>query len=159
MEMVWEQIKATLLDANITIADIPLSKTIAIATILILTQLLRGLFLWLVITRIKNLTSQTNTTLDDEDAIRNLPKSIDSLNDQCAVWLDRFEQNARVINIRVFNNNLDLYNSSCEKLNLAILALLEEEGIDPLHVEFRTHLSKFSINTQAPFAGIMDAVQ
>lgn len=93
------------------------------------------------------------------DAIRNLPKSIDSLNDQCTVWLDGLDQNARVINIRVFNNNLDLYNSTCEELNLAILAILEKESIDTLHVEFRSHLSQFPINTPTQFAGTIDTVQ
>ena len=93
------------------------------------------------------------------DAIRNLPKSIDSLNDQCTVWLDGLAQNARVINIRVFNNNLDLYNSTCEELNLAILAILEKEGIDTLHVEFITHISQFQINNPTQFAGTIDTVQ
>ncbi|AFZ21303.1 mechanosensitive ion channel family protein [Allocoleopsis franciscana] len=93
------------------------------------------------------------------DAIRNLPKSIDSLNDKCMVWLDGLAQNARVINIRVFNNNLDLYNYTCGELNLAILAILEKEGIDTLHVEFRTHISQFPINAPNQFAGIIDTVQ
>ncbi|HEY9296226.1 MAG TPA: mechanosensitive ion channel protein MscS, partial [Phormidium sp.] len=62
---------------------------------------------------------------------------------QCFVLLDRLEQNARIINIRAFNNNLDLYLDACQELNLAILALLEKEGIDTLHLEFRTYLESY----------------
>ncbi len=80
------------------------------------------------------------------DAVRQLPNSIDSLHNRCLVWLDRLEQNARVINIRVFSNNIDLYENACEELNLAILALLEKEGIDTLHVEFRTYLERYQQN-------------
>lgn len=35
---------------------------------------------------------------------------------------------------------MDFYCNACEKLNLAILELLEKEGIDTLHIEFRTYL-------------------
>jgi MscS family membrane protein len=77
------------------------------------------------------------------EGIRNLPKSIDSLHDECYVLFDRLEQNARVINIRVFNNDIKLYNYACEALNLAILVLLEKEGIDTLHLEFRTYLERY----------------
>lgn len=76
------------------------------------------------------------------ESLRNLPKSINSLNDQSLIWLDRLEQNARVINIRVFSNNLDLYENACEQLNIDILSLLEKEGINTLHVEFRTYLER-----------------
>lgn len=75
--------------------------------------------------------------------IQKIPSSINSLHDKCFVWLDRLEQNARIINIRVFNNNLDLYFDACQELNLAILALLEKEGIDTLHLEFRTYLENY----------------
>jgi len=76
------------------------------------------------------------------ESLRNLPKSINSLHDQSLIWLDRLEQNARVINIRVFSNNLDLYENACEQLNLDILSLLEKEGLNTLHVEFRTYLER-----------------
>jgi len=76
------------------------------------------------------------------ESLRNLPKSINSLHDQGLIWLDRLEQNARVINIRVFSNNLDLYENACEQLNIDILSLLEKEGINTLHVEFRTYLER-----------------
>ncbi|MEG4533910.1 mechanosensitive ion channel domain-containing protein [Microcoleus sp. D2_18a_D3] len=77
------------------------------------------------------------------EAIQKEPSSINSLHDKCFVWLDRLEQNARVINIRAFNNNRDLYFDACQELNLAILALLEKEGIDTLHLEFRTYLESY----------------
>lgn len=76
------------------------------------------------------------------ESLRNLPKSINSLHDHSLIWLDRLEQNARVINIRVFSNNLDLYENACEQLNIDILSLLEKEGINTLHVEFRTYLER-----------------
>lgn len=61
-----KQIKETLLDSNITIADIPLTKIVLVVTIITLTQLLRGWFFSIAIKRIKLLTSGTATTLDDE---------------------------------------------------------------------------------------------
>ncbi len=78
------------------------------------------------------------------EGIQKVPSSIDSLHERCFVWLERLEENARVINIRAFNNNLDLYFDACQKLNLAILALLEKEGIDTLHLEFRTYLESYN---------------
>ncbi len=77
------------------------------------------------------------------EALQKLPSSIDSLHERCLVWLDRLEQNARVINIRAFNNNRDLYFDACQELNLAILALLEKEGMDTLNLEFRTYLESY----------------
>ena len=77
------------------------------------------------------------------DSLRELPKSINSLHDEGLIWLDRLEQNARVINIRVFSNNIDFYENSCEQLNIDILSLLEKEGIDTLHLEFRTYLESY----------------
>lgn len=95
-----------------------------------------------------NLTLQIDSISAEKTAIicegiQKVPSSINSLHDQCFVWLDRLEQNARIINIRAFNNNLDLYFDACQELNLAILALLEKEGIDTLHLEFRTYLESY----------------
>ena len=77
------------------------------------------------------------------DSLRELPKSINSLHDEGLIWLNGLEQNARVINIRVFSNNIDFYENSCEQLNIDILSLLEKEGIDTLHLEFRTYLESY----------------
>ena len=74
------------------------------------------------------------------ESLRELPKSINSLHDEGLIWLERLEENARVINIRVFSNNIDFYENSCEQLNIDILSLLEKEGINTLHLEFRTYL-------------------
>jgi MscS family membrane protein len=110
-----------------------------------------------IILKIDNISAAKTSRICD--AIRSLPKSISSLNDQYTIWFDGLDRNARVINIRVFNNNLDLYNSTCEEVNLAILVILEKEGVDTLHVEFRTHLSQFPINAPTQFAGTIDTVQ
>lgn len=88
--------------------------------------------------KIDSISAEKTARICEE--IQKLPQSIDSLNDGCDVWLDRLEENARIINIRAFNNNMDLYFDACKELNLAILALLEKESIDTLHVEFRTYL-------------------
>jgi MscS family membrane protein len=77
------------------------------------------------------------------ESLRELPKSINSLHDQSLIWLDRLEQNARVINIRVFSNNINLYEEGCEQLNIDILSLLEKEGINTIHIEFRTYLGNY----------------
>ena len=78
------------------------------------------------------------------ESLRELPKSINSLHDEGLIWLDRLEENARVINIRVFSNNIDFYENSCEQLNIDILSLLEKEGINTLHLEFRTYLGSYN---------------
>ncbi|WP_445245129.1 hypothetical protein [Microcoleus sp. OTE_8_concoct_300] len=78
------------------------------------------------------------------ESLRELPKSINSLHDEGLIWLDRLEENARVINIRVFSNNIDFYENSCEQLNIEILSLLEKEGINTLHLEFRTYLGSYN---------------
>jgi len=78
------------------------------------------------------------------ESLRELPKSINSLHDQGLIWLDRLEQNARVINIRVFSNNLNFYEKGCEQLNIDILSLLEKEGINTIHIEFRTYLGSYN---------------
>jgi MscS family membrane protein len=91
--------------------------------------------------KIDSISAEKTARICEE--IQKLPKSIDSLHDGCDVWLDRIEQNARIINIRAFNNNMDLYFDACKELNLGILALLEKEGIDTLHVEFRTYLESY----------------
>jgi MscS family membrane protein len=96
-----------------------------------------------------NLTLKIDSTSAEKtaiicDALRKLPHSIDYLHDRCFVWLDSLEENARVINIRVFNDNYDFYFDACDKFNLAILALLEKENIDTLHVEFRTYSERYN---------------
>jgi MscS family membrane protein len=91
--------------------------------------------------QIDSISAEKTSIICEE--IQKVPSSIDSLHERCFVWLDRLEENARVINIRAFNNNLDLYFDACNELNLGILALLEKEGIDTLHLEFRTYLESY----------------
>jgi MscS family membrane protein len=51
------------------------------------------------------------------ESLREMPKSINSLHDEGLIGLDRLEHNARVINIRVFSNNINFYEKGCEQLN------------------------------------------
>lgn len=68
------------------------------------------------------------------DKIREIPKSIDLLYDSCIVRFNGLERNARVIRVIGFTNDLDNYSRAYDQFNLAILALLEEEGIDLFYV-------------------------
>ena len=67
---------------------------------------------------------------DLNDKIRGIPKSIDLLYDFCMVRFNGLEKNARVIRVIGFTNDLDNYSRAYDQLNLAILALLEQEEID-----------------------------
>ncbi|HEY9801278.1 MAG TPA: mechanosensitive ion channel domain-containing protein [Leptolyngbyaceae cyanobacterium] len=73
------------------------------------------------------------------DAIREMPSSIQGLSKEIIVRFSKIENNARVINIVAFVNNENLYFDAEKNLNLAILELLEEEGIDFLYVELETN--------------------
>ncbi|MDJ0519654.1 MAG: mechanosensitive ion channel family protein [Trichodesmium sp. MO_231.B1] len=68
------------------------------------------------------------------DKIREIPKSIDILYDSCSVRFEGCERNARVIRVIGFTNDLKNYSRAYDELNLAILALLEQEGIDLFNV-------------------------
>ncbi len=68
------------------------------------------------------------------DKIREITKSIDLLYDSCMVRFNGLERNARVIRVIGFTNDLDNYSRAYDQLNLAILALLEQEGIDLFNV-------------------------
>lgn len=57
---------------------------------------------------------------------------------KCLVRFTNIEENARVIKIRAFVENRNLYFVNEEKLNLAVLEILEQEGIDALHIDLRT---------------------
>ncbi|NEP05358.1 MULTISPECIES: mechanosensitive ion channel family protein [Okeania] len=71
---------------------------------------------------------------DINEKIRQIPKSIDILDNSCLVRFDGLDRNARVIRVIGYTNNLDKYYSSYDQLNLAILALLEQEGIDLFNI-------------------------
>ena len=70
--------------------------------------------------------------------IREIAPSIEGMSSKCLVRFSGIEENARVIKIRAFVEDLNLYFVNEEKLNLAILAMLEREGIDSLRVHLRT---------------------
>lgn len=72
------------------------------------------------------------------DAIREMPGFIDGLSKEMIVRFSKIENNARVINIVAFVNDDNLYFDAEKNLNLAILELLEQEGIDFLYVDLRT---------------------
>ena len=71
-------------------------------------------------------------------AIEEMPKSINGCSPSCLIRFPKIEQNARVIEVRIFVNDDNLYYDAEKQLNLAILELLEQEGIDFLSVELRT---------------------
>ncbi|NEO73921.1 mechanosensitive ion channel domain-containing protein [Moorena sp. SIO3H5] len=59
-------IKERIFDTDFKFANIPLSTIVIVVLILIITQILRGLFTAIIINRIERLTSGTESTLDDE---------------------------------------------------------------------------------------------
>ena len=77
------------------------------------------------------------------DAIQQMPSSIAGLSPVCTVRFKNIEKNARVIEIMAFVNDDNLYFSAERSLNLAILEMLEQEGIDFLYVDLRTDPEKY----------------
>lgn len=77
------------------------------------------------------------------DAIQQMPTSIPGLSPKCTVRFKNIEKNARVIELMAFVNDDNLYFDAERNLNLAILELLEQEGIDSLYVELRTEPEKY----------------
>ncbi|EGJ29365.1 MULTISPECIES: mechanosensitive ion channel domain-containing protein [Moorena] len=59
-------IKERIFDTDFKLANIPLSTIVLVVLILMFTQILRGLFTAIIISRIERLTSGTESTLDDE---------------------------------------------------------------------------------------------
>ncbi len=55
-----------LFDTDVIIAGIPLTDIIIVSIILVLTQLLTGLFIFIILRRIAYLTRQTSTQMDDK---------------------------------------------------------------------------------------------
>jgi MscS family membrane protein len=72
-----------------------------------------------------------------------MPKFINGMSPSCTVRFKKIEQNARVIEIIAFVNDDNLYYEAEKQLNLAILELLEQEGIDFLSVDLRTEPEKY----------------
>lgn len=84
------------------------------------------------------------------DSIREMPSSIKGVMKEITVRFTKIENNARVIQIGVFVNDDKLYLDVERNLNLAILELLEQEGIDFLHVDLRTDPEKYKQIQKAP---------
>ena len=72
------------------------------------------------------------------EGIAELPLDIPGCYPKCLIRFKKIEQNARVIEIRVYVNSISLYFAAERKLNLGILRLLEREGIDSLYIELET---------------------
>lgn len=69
------------------------------------------------------------------DSIEKIPQSIDGFSPSCIVRFKEIERNARVLEIRAFVSDNNLYYQLERNLNLAVLELLEKEGIDFLYVD------------------------
>ncbi len=87
-------------------------------------------------------------------ALREIPKSIDILTEKFSIYFSEINQNSRIIKIRVFantNGNPRLYSDTIEKLNLAILTLLEKEQINLFTyypVQLQTNLGETQNNLE-----------
>ncbi|WP_257207540.1 mechanosensitive ion channel family protein [Nostoc linckia] len=81
-------------------------------------------------------------------AIQEMPKSISGFSPSCTVRFKQIQENARVIEIMAFVNDENLYFDAEKNLNLAILELLEQEGIDFLYVRLETNPEKLKNNLQ-----------
>ncbi len=86
MESLWYFINNSLLNSEITFANIPLNKIILVGCILIFTQLLRGFFSATIISAIENFTSQTKTQLDDR-LIAIIKQPLSWLIFICGLWI------------------------------------------------------------------------
>ncbi|WP_292760233.1 carbonic anhydrase family protein [Nostoc sp. NOS(2021)] len=86
--------------------------------------------------------------------LREIPKSIDILTEKFFIYFSELNQNSRIIKIRVFantNGNPQLYFDTIEKLNLAILTLLEKEQINLFSyypVQLQTNLGEAQNNLE-----------
>ncbi|MCM0593698.1 MAG: mechanosensitive ion channel domain-containing protein [Gloeotrichia echinulata DEX184] len=83
------------------------------------------------------------------DSIREIPSFVNGLAKEIIVRFSKIENNARVIKVVAFVNDENLYFEAEKNLNLAILELLEQEGIDFLYVELRTDPEKYSTSRNA----------
>jgi len=86
--------------------------------------------------------------------LREIAKSIDILTEKFFIYFSEVDRNSRVIKIRTFantNGNSQLYFETIEKINLAILNLLEKEQINLFTyypVQFQTNLGETQNNLE-----------
>ncbi|GAB4531825.1 MAG: mechanosensitive ion channel family protein [Pleurocapsa sp.] len=80
--------------------------------------------------KIDDITAAQTITICEE--LRRIPQAIEILSESCKVRFSEIEQNARVIMIQAFvkTNDIGVYNAAKEQFNLAILKLMEQEGIE-----------------------------
>jgi MscS family membrane protein len=97
--------------------------------------------------KIDNISAQQTSRICD--ALREMPSRIDGLSKEIIVRFSQIENNARVIKVVAFVNDDNLYFDAEKNLNLAILGLLEQEGIDFLHVELRTDPERYKQSRNA----------
>ncbi len=77
--------------------------------------------------------------------LKKIPGSIDGFHSMCTIRFSRIEQNARVLEVMAFVKDRESYFDSETKLNIAILALLEQEGIDLLGVNLGMDSEKYKM--------------
>ncbi len=97
--------------------------------------------------KIDGISAQQTTRICN--AIKEFPKSFLGLSESFRVRFSGIEDNARVIKIVAFVNDTNLYNDIERGLNIAILELLEKEGIDALYVRLETTPEKQKQSLQA----------
>lgn len=83
------------------------------------------------------------------NAIKEFPKNFMGLSESFVVRFSRIEQNARVIEIMAFVTDANAYFDIEKGLNIAILELLEKEGIDTLYVQLETSPEEYKQSLQA----------
>jgi MscS family membrane protein len=66
------------------------------------------------------------------NTLRRFPQEIDHLSDRFTVWFNGINQNARMIDIQAFAeaDNLKTYRAILSEINLSILRVMEQEGIE-----------------------------
>lgn len=66
------------------------------------------------------------------NTLRCFPQEIDQLSDRLTVWFSGINQNSRMIKIQAFAeaNNLKIYRAILSEINLNILRVMEQEGIE-----------------------------
>ncbi|MEO1670297.1 MAG: hypothetical protein AAFR77_05835, partial [Cyanobacteria bacterium J06631_2] len=66
------------------------------------------------------------------NTLRRFPQEIEHLSDRFTVWFSGINQNARIIKIQAFaeTNNIKSYRAIWSEINLNILQVMEQEGIE-----------------------------
>jgi MscS family membrane protein len=100
-----------------------------------------------VVLKIDNLSARQTARFCN--LIQEIPKSIPGFMPACVVRFKSIVDNARVIEIMAYINDDNLYFDAEKNLNLAILDLLEQEGIDFLSVKLETDPGKYKQSKSA----------